>query len=190
MSKKNLTLSSLLTSDPVTAAQGLLGSTLRYQQCEGMIVETEAYAHLSDPACHSFTRVAARSFVERYPAGSAYVYLNYGIHWLFNILIKGKTPEQHGFVLVRALQPLQGIELMKKRRSFFDSFKKEKELCNGPGKLTQAFAIHGSHHGVNLLDHPDWKLTMVEKFSAPFLATPRIGISRAQERLWRFVIPD
>lgn len=178
-------------TNPVTAARELLGWTLCYNGCEGMIIETEAYASIDDPACHTFKRPSTRAFVERYPAGTAYVYLNYGMYWLFNILVKGATPEEHGFVLVRGLKPLEGIELMKQRRFSKNEItaKKELMLCDGPGKLTQALAINQSHHGIDLFEDSMWSLKkMSSSQNFKIIETPRIGISQARERLWRFVL--
>ena len=187
---------SFFTTDPITAARELLGWRLCYKGCEGVIVETEAYMGLSDPACHTFRRPSTRAFVEKYPAGTAYVYLNYGVNWLLNVLVKGSTPESQGFVLVRAVEPLCGIELMEERRfsSRQNSSKTIDQLCSGPGKLTQAFGIDGSHHGIDLFKDPVWNFKKDPsgpgKFSREIIATPRIGISQARERLWRFVFSD
>ena len=103
----------------------------------------EAYAAIDDEAAHTFTRPSARSFIERNKAGAAYVYFNYGVHWMLNVLVKG---DANGFVLIRALEPRRGIELMKKRRGVDDL----RQLCSGPGKLTQAFAITGRDHEMDL----------------------------------------
>lgn len=185
MKKSEIQLArSFFQTNPLTAAHGLLGWTLCFNECEGIIVETEAYARFDDEACHTWKRPSARRFVEENPAGTAYVYLNYGVHWLFNILVRGKTPAKDGFVLIRALEPLCGIEFMKKRRSSAD-------LCSGPGKLTQAFEINGSHHGIDLFTTSGWSFKKDSKsfpaLSREIIATPRIGISVAQEKLWRFI---
>src|SRR5579884_4467702 len=99
--------------DPVTCARELIGAELVWGECSGIVVETEAYAALNDEAAHTFTRPSARSFIERNQAGAAYVYWNYGMHWMLNVLVKG---EANGFVLIRALEPRRGVELMKKDR--------------------------------------------------------------------------
>src|SRR5690606_12580853 len=93
--------------DPVQCARELIGAELIWDECRARIVETEAYAAEGDPACHTFSRPSARNFVESHPPGVAYVYLNYGVHWLFNILVKG--PKACGFVLFRALEPISGL---------------------------------------------------------------------------------
>ena len=140
-------------SHPVTCARQLIGCELVWEHCSGIIVETEAYAALGDEACHTFLRRGAQKFVDTHPPGAAYVYLNYGIHWLLNVLIKG--PEMDGFVLIRALEPRRGLELMKKRRGLEEPIK----LCSGPGKLTQALAIPPLFHGSSLCRDPQRSFT-------------------------------
>ena len=117
--------------NPLRCARELVGSELIWGRCGGVIVETEAYNAIGDEACHCFVRPSTRAFVERNQTGAAYIYLNYGVHWMLNVLVKGT---ENGFVLIRALEPTRGIELMKRRRGIVD----ERQLCSGPGKLTQA----------------------------------------------------
>jgi DNA-3-methyladenine glycosylase len=93
----------------------------------GIGVETEAYFADNDEACHSFSRPSARAFVERNQAGTVFIYFSYGAHWMLNVLVKG---EANGFVLICAIEPIRGIELMKKRRGIDE----KKRLCSGPGK--------------------------------------------------------
>src|SRR5688500_4492842 len=100
--------------DPITCARELIGCELVWNDCSGIIVETEAYAALGDEACHTFARPSARAFVAHHKPGAAYVYFNYGMYWLFNVLVKGGTED--GFVLIRALEPVRGIDLMQQRR--------------------------------------------------------------------------
>ena len=107
--------------------------------CSGVVVETEAYNAINDEACHTFMRPSTRAFIERNKAGAAYVYFNYGMHWMLNVLVKG---QENGFVLIRALEPKTGIERMKRRRKLDDV----KRLCSGPGKITQALGITDRHH--------------------------------------------
>ena len=108
-------------------------------------METEAYAEQGDEACHTFFRPSARAFVNSHEAGAAYVYLNYGMYWLTNVLIK--EGDNKGFVLIRALEPLDGIAEMETRRAR----KKPTELCSGPGKLSMALGITGEDHGLSLI---------------------------------------
>ena len=171
--------SSFFERAPDACARELVGALFVWKGASGRVVETEAYAAEGDPACHTFFRPSARTFVERHPAGTAYVYLNYGVHWLFNILVKG--PMGCGFVLLRALEPVEGIERMLARRPQVGP----NGLCSGPGKLTRALGIDGSSHGAPFLDDEATGL-----FGGPVLevvACPRIGISRGRDLPWRFV---
>lgn len=165
--------------DPVVCARELIGCVFRWGECSGRIVETEAYTELDDPACHTWTRPSAREFIARHDAGTAYVYLNYGVHWLFNVLVK--SPERSGFVLFRALEPLEGIGAMEKRRglSRFTS------LCSGPGKLTRALGIDGAVHATQFLFQPASGIRMGEGIGSVVTGS-RIGISRGLDMQWRF----
>src|SRR6184192_450618 len=113
--------------DPLTCARELIGAELVWEKCAGIIVEVEAYAAINDEAAHTFTRPTARAFIERNKPGAAYVYFNYGVHWMLNVLVKGK---ENGFVLFRAIEPRHGLQLMRKRRGIDDI----RRLCSGPGK--------------------------------------------------------
>ena len=174
------------TATPLACARALIGCELVWGRCRGRIVETEAYNALGDEACHTFMRRGARHFVEVHPPGTAYIYLNYGVHWLLNVLIKG-GPEE-GFVLIRALEPTAGLALMQKRRGLEDP----RRLCSGPGKLTQALAVPATFHGSSLCRDPR------KAFHAPASGTPpvevaedvRIGITRAADLPWRFLLRD
>lgn len=167
--------------DPLRCARELVGAELRWGDASGIIVETEAYDAEGDAACHTFFRPSARAFVAAHPAGTAYVYLNYGMHWLFNVLVKGR---RQGFVLVRALEPVTGIERMIERRKMADL----RKLCAGPGRLTQALGIVGSDHGRDLCVDPVFALHPRSRRIRP-VADSRIGISTAQELPWRFTMP-
>ena len=169
--------------DPLTCAAGLIGATLVWGRCTGIIVETEAYFEKNDEAAHTFTRPSARAFIERNHAGAAYVYFNYGVHWMLNVLVKGGSA--NGFVLFRALQPVDGISLMRKRRGVHDAVK----LCSGPGKLTQALNITGHHHEIDLCsDARHCFLPRPEKVEV--VADERIGITRSAHLPWRFTLKD
>jgi DNA-3-methyladenine glycosylase len=166
--------------DPVTCARELVGYELVWNGCGGVIVETEAYSVRNDEACHTFTRPSSRDFVTRMPPGAAYVYLNYGVHWLLNFLVRGGSED--GFVLIRALEPTRGIEEMTRRRNMTTL----KNLCSGPGKLTRALGIDGAFHGRDLLSHPDASLR--HPSTPPSVqACRRIGITRSADFPWRFV---
>ncbi|HYZ72874.1 MAG TPA: DNA-3-methyladenine glycosylase, partial [Chthoniobacterales bacterium] len=99
---------------PLVCAREMLGCTLRWGETAGVIVETEAYAEHGDEAAHSFVRNSARTFIQDQPPGALYIYLNYGVHWLLNFLTK--TDDIRGFVLIRALRPVSGLDLMRRRR--------------------------------------------------------------------------
>ncbi len=167
--------------DPVMCARELIGTELIWNKCSGIVVEAEAYLAQNDEACHTFSRPSARGFVARNKAGAAYVYFSYGAHWMLNVLVKG---EGDGFVLVRALEPIRGIELMKKRRGVKD----ERQLCSGPGKLTQALDITDRHHEMNLCaDRQHCFLRRTNK-DVDLVADARIGITRSAHHPWRFTL--
>ena len=170
-------------SDPLVCAPDLVGTTLVWGSCSGIIVETEAYLAQGDEAAHTFTRPSARAFIERNQAGAAYVYFNYGVHWMLNVLVKGGRAD--GFVLIRALEPRQGIPVMRRRRGVRDLEK----LCSGPGKLTQAFNITGHHHEIDLCsDRRHCFRPRTEKVKV--VADERIGITRSAHLPWRFTLKD
>ena len=168
---------------PEDCARDLIGCRLAWKGCAGVIVETEAYAAEGDEACHTHSRPSARRFIAEHPAGSAYVYLNYGVHWLLNFLVKGGDAD--GFVLIRALAPSEGLEQMRLRRRRT----RETELCSGPGKLTQALGIDHSMHGMELVHglglSPSHCSRLVRTNT---IACRRVGISREIDRKWRFVL--
>ena len=167
--------------DPLTCARELIAAELVWGKCAGIIVETEAYFAENDEACHTFSRPSTRAFVERNRAGAAYIYFSYGAHWMLNVLVKG---EANGFVLIRALKPIRGIELMKKRRGIDD----KKHLCSGPGKLTQALEITDRHHEMDLCAGPRHYFVRSRNASADVVADARIGITRSVHHPWRFTL--
>jgi len=168
--------------DPLSCARDLIGCELIWSSCAGVVVETEAYNAIGDEACHCFVRPSARAFVERNHAGAAYVYFNYGVHWMLNVLVKGK---ENGFVLIRALEPTRGIALMRKRRHVHDVHR----LCSGPGKLTQALAITGRQDEMDLCSNE--KEFLVKGAASIYVAAgERIGIRRSAHLPWRFTLRD
>jgi DNA-3-methyladenine glycosylase len=169
--------------DPLTCARELIGVELIWGPCSGIVAEVEAYAAIGDEAAHTFTRPSARSFIERNKAGAAYVYFNYGVHWMLNVLVKGR---ENGFVLIRALEPRRGIPLMRKRRGIDDV----RRLCSGPGKLTQALDITDRHHEMNLCTDPRHCFVQVSKTIVDLVADRRIGITRSTDLHWRFTLRD
>ena len=180
---KEMVRTSFFKRDPLTCARELIGTELTWEDCSGIVVEVEAYAAINDEAAHTFTRPSARSFIERNRAGAAYVYFNYGMHWMLNVLVKG---EENGFVLIRALEPRQGVERMKKRRGLDDL----KRLCSGPGKLTQALGITNRHHEIDLCSDPRYSFGRNKKKPVDVVADTRIGITRSAHYPWRFTLRD
>jgi DNA-3-methyladenine glycosylase len=167
--------------DPLTCARELVGTELLWGECAGIIVEVEAYAAINDEAAHTFTRPSARAFIERNKPGAAYIYFNYGAHWMLNVLVKGNA---NGFVLIRALEPRRGIALMKKRRGVDDL----RELCSGPGKLTQALEITGRDHEMDLCVDPRHCFRLRPDIVIDLVADRRIGITRSADLHWRFTL--
>jgi DNA-3-methyladenine glycosylase len=171
---------SFFQTDPLTCARALIGCELVWGPTTGIIVETEAYAEIGDEACHTFLRRHARTFIRDHLAGSLYVYLKYGVHWLLNLLVRDGTA--NGFVLIRALEPGSGLELMRERRRT----DKLSALCSGPGKLTQALAINGSFHGKDVFALPDAAVRCPQR-QPEVEADRRIGITKAALLEWRFL---
>ena len=172
---------SFFERDPLLCARELVGTELVWGSCSGIIVETEAYLTLHDEACHTFTRPSTRAFVERNRPGAVYIYFNYGVHWMLNLLVKGG--ERSGLILIRALEPRRGLALMEKRRGVEEI----RRLCSGPGKLTQALEITNRHHETSICAEPrHCLLPRAEKVSV--VADARIGISRSKEFPWRFTL--
>jgi DNA-3-methyladenine glycosylase len=171
----------------LTVAEDLLGKVLMHRTREGMtsgvIVEAEAYIGEDDPACHASFGRTSRSEPLFGPPGFAYVYLNYGVHYLMNAVTEADG--YPGAVLIRALQPLDGIALMQKRRVPDGPAIDEHDLCRGPGNLTKALGITMKD---NRLDLVRSKLTIEDRgIAVGEIATgPRIGIRAAVERPWRY----
>lgn len=175
--------------DPVTCSRELIGCELVWGECGGIVVETEAYTALNDEACHTFARPSARAFIANHQAGAAYVYFNYGMYWLLNVLVKGG--DEDGFVLVRALEPTRGLPLMTERRTAHRKSRiaHPRALCSGPGKLTIALGVDGRDHGRDLCtgDEPGF---LPGRSRVSVVADARIGISKAVDFPWRFTLAD
>ncbi len=159
-------------------AVALLGAVLLVDGIGGAVVECEAYDG-DDPASHSVRGKTPRNAAMFGPTGHAYVYRSYGLHWCLNIVC-GDAPG--GAVLVRALEPLHGLETMRQRRRTTLAT----ALCRGPGCVCQALAITGALDR-QPLDAPPFLLT-AGKAAAPALAGPRVGISRGRDTPWRFAL--
>jgi DNA-3-methyladenine glycosylase len=157
-------------------ARALIGASFTVEGVGGMIVETEAYTQ-TDPASHSFRGPTLRNAAMFGPPGRAYVYRSYGVHWCFNIVCG--TPGAGEAVLLRALEPTLGLEIMKARRGVSD----RKGLCSGPGRLCQALAITKAQDHACLSKPP---LALAWGAPVDVVAGPRIGITRGADTPWRF----
>ena len=165
----------------LTVARDLVGCTLLWDKVGGVVVEAEGYAVEDDPACHQAFRPSTRLFVATHLPGAAYVYINYGLHWLLNVLASD------GIVLIRAIQPTAGIEMMAARRNQT----RETALCSGPGKLGQALSLSPADHGSSLLTADRYVISRDALFdSSRIVADVRVGLSRAVDRPWRFLLSD
>ena len=170
--------------DVVTVARDLLGKIIVHDsprgRTSGRIVETEAYDQ-SEPACHAFGRTTERVRVMYGDGGYAYVYFSYGVHWMLNVVtgVKGAASA----VLIRAIEPLEGVELMSERRG---ARTVSVALTNGPGKLAQALGIDAALYGADLTRG---EFTIRDAAAVgPILTSPRIGISQAVDLPWRFYV--
>lgn len=159
------------------AARDLIGVTLLVKGVGGRVVEVEAYDH-DDPASHSYGGRTSRNGAMFGPPGRAYVYRSYGIHWCLNFVCEGEGIASA--VLIRALEPLVGIDLMRKRRHIKDL----RLLCAGPGRLCQALGITDRHDGLPL-DAPPFELIRPQTRDE-ILVGRRIGITKAADKPWRF----
>ena len=169
-------------------ARDLLGAVLECSTpdgtASGRIVEVEAYLGPDDPACHAVAGRTERTWHLHGPPGVAYVYFIYGAHWCVNAVTR---EEGHGSaVLVRALEPLTGLDVMRSRRRV----RRDIDLTNGPGKLCQALAIDGTLDGVRLDRRPLRILEGDPLDDASVIVTPRVGITRAADWPLRWVVRD
>jgi DNA-3-methyladenine glycosylase len=182
--------------DAVTVAQDIIGCYLRHDLPQGsvggMIVEAEAYMQFNDPGCHAFRGCTNRNRAMFGPPGHAYVYFTYGNHWLFNVVV-----DREGIgsaVLIRALEPVEGLEQMRTRRV---KAKGDIHLANGPGKLAQALEIGAGEYGVDLTDSPlkilvpppAYRRKIVDEYGG-IVRTTRIGLTLGAELPYRFYLAD
>ena len=165
-------------------ARDLVGKVLRHGACAGRIVETESY-HQAEPACHAYAGLTSRTETLFGPPAVAYVYRSYGIHALLNAVTDAEGVG--AAVLIRALEPTEGIALMRSRRGS----ERLGELCSGPGKLTQALGIGLALNGVSLAGGPiEISLPPSGTRSPRIVEGPRIGITKAAHLPWRFCDGD
>jgi DNA-3-methyladenine glycosylase len=173
-------ITELCSGEVCTVARELIGWEVRHGDCAGVIVETEAY-HESEPACHAFVGRTPRTLILFGPPGRAYVYRSYGIHVMLNAVT---GPQGVGAaVLIRALEPTDGVELMRARRGR----QRVEDLCSGPGKLTQALGIELRHNGGDLA-RGAVTIAPSQRLTGEVVASPRIGITKAVELPWRFSV--
>jgi len=158
----------------LAVGRDLIGATLLVEGVGGIIVETEAYAR-DDPASHSFPGPTKRNAVMFTGPGLAYVYFIYGVHWCLNF-----TCADASAVLIRALEPTVGLDVMAERRGQTTP----RALCSGPGKLAQALAVGPAYNGLSLLK-PPFELHASQQ-AVDMDIGPRIGITKAAEQPWRF----
>jgi DNA-3-methyladenine glycosylase len=171
-------------------ARELLGMIVECETADGLaagrIVETEAYLGPHDPACHAVAGRTARTWHLFGPPGTAYVYFIYGVHWCFNAVTR---EEGHGSaVLVRAVEPTVGIELMRRRRP---AARRDRDLTNGPGKVCRALGIDGTHDGLALSSRSPLRIRAGRPVGdASVLVSPRIGITRGADAPLRWMVRD
>jgi DNA-3-methyladenine glycosylase len=159
-------------------APDLIGAVLLIGGVGGRIVELEAYHH-TDPAAHSYGGPTERNAVMFGPPGYVYVYRSYGIHWCLNFVCE--PAGSASAVLIRAIEPLEGLAVMRRRRGVDD----ERMLCSGPGKVGQALAVTRDKHNGLALDRPPFKL-YARNGDVEIVTGPRIGITKAADLPWRY----
>jgi DNA-3-methyladenine glycosylase len=158
-------------------ARAIIGAELLVDGVGGRIVEVEAYSQ-EDPAAHGFRGETPRNASMFGPAGCAYVYRSYGIHWCLNTVCEGVG--EPSALLIRALEPTRGIETMRERRGLDDV----RLLCSGPGRLCQALGVTRDHDGLPL-DEPPFRIVEASE-PAAIVVGERIGLTKAADRPWRY----
>ncbi|MDA8310370.1 MAG: DNA-3-methyladenine glycosylase [Actinomycetota bacterium] len=191
MARRRAVLRGALRADPLEVAPYLLGKLLVHGRLAARIVEVEAYRGEADPASHAYRGRTARNATMFGRAGLLYVYFSYGMHWCANVVCGDEGVA--GAVLLRALEPVSGIEEMAaaraaRRRS--DTPPALRDLCRGPANLTAALGITRTHDGADLLS-PASAVRLLDDATPPpagaaLARGPRVGITRAVEADWRF----
>ena len=173
--------------DTILVAKNLLGKKIvrkiGNQKISGIITETEAYRHKDDPASHAYKRMTERNKAMFEDVGRAYVYFTYGMHYCFNVVAKNSEFDA-GAVLIRAIEPKEGLEIIKKNRKISDF----RNLTNGPAKLTQALQISKEHYGIDLTKNGELFITEGIVKQKRITSNPRVGIKEATEKMWNFRI--
>ena len=174
------------SKDTVTVAKNLLGKKIirmiGQNEISGIITETEAYGYNDDAASHAFRKITNRNKVMFEKVGFAYVYFTYGMYFCFNVVAKNPKSVA-GAVLIRAIKPENGIKIMQKNRGNPNL----KNLTNGPAKLAQALDITKEQYGMDLTKKSELYITEGIKFKK-ITSSPRIGITKAVDKLWNFKI--
>ncbi|MEN8233668.1 MAG: DNA-3-methyladenine glycosylase [Actinomycetota bacterium] len=177
-------LEELLSGDVLTVAPELLGWRVRTASggvtTEVTLTEVEAYAGSDDPASHAFRGATTRNVAMFGPPGTLYVYRSYGIHWCMNVVVGAEGDPSA--VLLRGGEPTVGADEMERRRGRGD------HLVDGPGKLCQALGVDGSHDGTSVVNGPLRLLPPEGPVSGDVRATTRVGITKATDRPWRFLL--
>ncbi len=175
-----------LSDDVVDGAQALLGCVLVRGGLQARIVEVEAYRGSDDPGAHSFGKTSMKNMVMFGPPGHAYIYFNYGVHWMLNVVAQ---PQGAGSgILIRAAEPLSGLEEMRVRRRGM----RDLDLLSGPGKLAAAFGITGADNGVDLLSGGSHLRIEPGDIVLDIAAGTRVGLAvgKGHETRWRFIDRD
>jgi len=175
------------SKNTVSVAKNLLGKRIvrkiGRREISGIIIETEAYRHKDDAASHAFRKITERNKAMFGDVGMAYVYFTYGMYFCFNVVARHPRIKA-GAVLIRAIEPEKGINVMQKNRKITNF----KNLTNGPAKLTQALEITKEHYGVDLTKYSKLFITEGVKKPKKIFRSPRIGIKEATNKLWNFKI--
>ncbi len=174
--------------DPLEVAPDLLGKRLVHHHPggdrSGRIVEVEAYLGARDPAAHTYRGRTERNATMFGPGGLLYVYFSYGVHWCANVVC-GDAGDGVA-VLLRALEPVDGLDAMYRDRG--RAARRERDLCSGPGKLTQALGLGGEHDGADLVSGQQVAIVDEGAPPSPVVQTTRVGISVATEEPWRWYV--